>query len=625
MVKNIIHYAPGEEVLYLGQKYRIRSQVDFFSVTIESIENGTIIKANISQIQPFVENNLVRFRDVAQFTKEEWDKAKEKFDIIRPFLNDRLSTEEKKAIAKAVNKDLGTLYRWLKRFNETGTMSSLIPDVRGGKGQSRLNKDVNAIINSAIEEEYLTEQRKSISKTYEKIVIQCKNMHLQVPHINTLRNRIMNISEEQKIRFRIGKDAAKQKFDPIKSSFPGAEYPLSVVQIDHTKVDIILVDEIYRKPIGRPWLTVAIDVFSRMVLGFYISFDPPGALATGMCISYAILPKELSLSKLNINAEWPCWGVMKKIYLDNAKEFHGAMLLRACQEYNIEIEFRPPKTPNYGGHIERFFGTLSKNIHSLPGTTFSDIEERKGYNSEKKAALTLSEFEKWLTILIVESYHNKIHSGINAAPIAKYKEGIFGSERQKGIGLPPRIFDERKLKLDFMPFVERTIQDYGVVINFIHYYDEVLRKWINSTEEISKKSRKRLFIFKIDPRDISIIYFYDPEIKNYYEIPYRDLSKPSMTIWEYRDIIRKIELDGVKNINEEIIFDAYKRMREIEENAIKKTKQIKTLLKKNSKRTHSFEKSMKNNIKNENKSIERKIKNSKKIKPFEDLDNEPFA
>ena len=36
--------------------------------------------------------------------------------------------------------------------------------------------------------------------------------------------------------------------------------PLELMQIDHTLADVIVVDEIDREPIGRPWLTLAIDV-----------------------------------------------------------------------------------------------------------------------------------------------------------------------------------------------------------------------------------------------------------------------------------------------------------------------------------------------------------------------------
>jgi transposase InsO family protein len=45
---------------------------------------------------------------------------------------------------------------------------------------------------------------------------------------------------------------------------------LAVAQIDHTPMDVIVVDEEHRQPIQRPSLTVVIEVYSRMVLGFSI-------------------------------------------------------------------------------------------------------------------------------------------------------------------------------------------------------------------------------------------------------------------------------------------------------------------------------------------------------------------
>jgi putative transposase len=54
---------------------------------------------------------------------------------------------------------------------------------------------------------------------------------------------------------------------------------LEVVQIDHTPIDVLVVDEWERQPLGRPWLTLAIDVASRFVTGFQVSLDRPSSLA----------------------------------------------------------------------------------------------------------------------------------------------------------------------------------------------------------------------------------------------------------------------------------------------------------------------------------------------------------
>jgi hypothetical protein len=41
---------------------------------------------------------------------------------------------------------------------------------------------------------------------------------------------------------------------------------LDVMQIDHTQVDLHVVDEEFRRPIGRPWITVAMDIGSVVLV-----------------------------------------------------------------------------------------------------------------------------------------------------------------------------------------------------------------------------------------------------------------------------------------------------------------------------------------------------------------------
>ncbi len=394
----------------------------------------------------------------------------------------------------------------------------------------------------------------------------CVNAGINPPHNNTVRNRLKALAGE----YVMARKAAEQAYSPVEGVFPGADWPFAVLQIDHTPLDIILVDDVYRRPVGKPWITLAIDVFSRMVAGFYVSFDPPGALSAGQCLASAILPKDTWLSKHDIKGDWPCWGIPGKLHMDNAREFRGNMLQRACLEYGIDIEWRPVARPHFGGHIERLLGSFAQEIHTLPGTTFSNPHERGDYDSEAKAALTLTEFEEWLVTFIVNVYHLRIHSGISMPPLEKYRQGVFGTKDMPGRGLPTRIVDEERLRLDLMPYEERTIQDYGVVIDEIYYYHDVLRRWINAPDPAASKY-KRKFMFRRDPRDISTIWFYDPELNVYYPVPYRNTSHPPISIWELREAKRQIEADGRRHVDERAIFDAYGRMREIEECAQAKT------------------------------------------------------
>jgi putative transposase len=587
----------GELVSYQGKNFIIKQlSGGLKTVILEDLANNNLLNADIKNLLPPLDLNKEEQKNKVKALEllgdEEWIIAQKRLSIIRPILENRGDGKLLLEIAEENNINAATIYRWIEKFENTGQITSLVPEKSdGGKGTSRLSPEVDSIMNIVIEELYLSKQKNPITKVSREIKRRCSLVDLKPPHINTIRNRILAISEETQLRFREGRKIANDKFKPVIKHFPNAEFPLSVVQIDHTLMDIILVDEIYRKPIGRPWITLAIDVYSRIVTGLYISFDPPGALGTGMCVANSILPKEAWLTRLDIDGEWPCWGKMKVIHVDNAKEFRGNMLSRACEEYGINLEWRPVKTPHWGGHIERLLGTLLKEIHTLPGSTFSNPKQRGEYDSEAKAAFTLMDFEKWLITYIVNVYNKRIHSAIGMTPFHKFQEGIY----QK-TGIPPRIFNEIKVKLDFLPYVERSIQEYGVVIDHIHYFGDVLRKWIHSVEKTTVKNRqKRKFIFKRDPRDISVVFFFDPDLNEYFQIPYRDTSRPPMTLWEHKEILNRLEKSGVKQVDEDLIFQAYEKLREIEERAISKTRQ-KSRTKKQAKTSHSFKKSIQHEI-----------------------------
>jgi putative transposase len=578
-VERRLHLQPGASVIIEGQRFRITQALDLETVLVEEVETGQARQAKMQELQPegLRPQTPVKAESVelVEITDHEWQRAHERFEIIRPLLDDPDCTRAKvRARAEAAGRHPATLYRWLEQYRRGGRVSTLVPTKRGmERGQSRLAPDVEAVLSATIDEVYLNTQRRSVSYTCNEVARRCRNAGLALPHASTIRRRIKALSMQETLRRREGSQAMRNKYAPIQGAFPGANWPLALVQIDHTPVDLILVDDVHRRPVGRPWITVAIDVFSRMVAGFYVSFDPPGTLAVGLCLAHAILPKERWLTKHAITTPWPVWGVMDSVHADNAKEFRGHMLRMACQEYGITLHWRPVARPHFGGHIERLLGTLNHEIHNLPGSTFSNPQARGTYDAEQHAAMTLSEFERWLAITIVEVYHQRLHSELGTTPLQKYEEGIFGTAERPGRGLPDRFIEERRLRLDFMSYQERTVQRHGLVIDEIQYYDDVLKPWVNAADPSDATGkRKRKFIVRRDPRDISRVYFYDPELKQYFEIPYRHTAHPPMSVWELREVRRRLKEEGQKAIHEECIFDAYNRLRALEAAAVVETK-----------------------------------------------------
>lgn len=566
---------PGKKVSREGKNYRIAEVFNLSKVILVDESTGETLETKAESLLPPLEVEPRKCDEELMLISEEaWETANKRYEVIKPLVNKGGRTRDQ-VIERAQAHDLhvNTVYLWLRSYEGSGLLTSLLPKTRSDKGAIKGDQIVEEIIKEAIATEYLTKQKKIVRKVIDAVKAQCLKRGLTPPHDNTVRNRVKALPLELVSRKRHGRKKSDNDFKPIEGKFPGADWPLAVVQIDHTKLDIILVDDHYRAPIGRPWITLSFDVFSRLVTGFYISFDPPSAMTTGLCLAHSILPKERWLAKLGVSGEWPVWGLPDKIHADNAKEFRGNMLKRACSQYSMDLEWRPVARPNYGAHVERALGTLSKEVHALPGSTFANPKEKGDYDSEKAAALTLSEFEKWLADYIVNVYHQKKHSMLGMAPLARYKQGILGDSEMPGRGLPAKIIDEEKLKLDLMPFEMRTIQDYGIVVDKIYYYHDVLRPWINAIDPQDTK-RKRKFMVRRDPRDISLIWFFDPELKSYYQIPYRDTSHPAISIWELREALKRVEESGGK-INEHTIFEAYERMRELEQEAVNKTKAAK--------------------------------------------------
>src|SRR6266540_1557750 len=575
-MNQLLGLAPGAAIASDGRRYVITHILSLEAILAKDQETGKSVELKLCDItspQPSV-SPKTETKDLTLIEQKDWASAELWFSRISPLLYTPRTTDMVKAVACEAGVHMATVYRKIALYEQSGRVSDLTPTKpNGGKGQSRLAPEVEAIVGSLVKEVYLNRQKRSIKKTNEEIKRSFADADLKPPHYLTVRNRILAVSEEERDKKRLSAKVANEKHAAFLGHFPGADWPLAVVQIDHTKFDIMLVDDIHRLCIGRPWVTLAIDVFSRMVVGIYISLDPPNSMSVGLCIAHAILPKEQWLARLGHSTSWPCWGVMQRIHADNGREFRGNMLQRACKEYSIDLEWRPVKTPHYGAHIERLLGTFNEEIHSLPGTTFSSPTKRGEYDSESQAVMTMVEFEKWIATYITGVYHQREHSSLMTSPLQQYEKGILGTDEMPGRGLPRRIVDEDRLRLNLMPFFERTVQAYGVVVDEVHYYSDVLRRFVNAKEPGQPRA-KRKFTFRRDPRDISTLYFYDPEVKDYFRIPYRDTAHSPMSIWEFREARRRLEKEGVKAINEALIFRSYEQMRVIEEQARHETKHV---------------------------------------------------
>lgn len=371
--------------------------------------------------------------DLSGIVLEEWEKARRRLEVLKPLAEaERRSRGMAQAAADELGISLTLVYRLLARYEAAPRLTSLLPERRGRReGQLVLSAEVEEIVGAVIDELFLTRQKQRVSDVVLEVRKRCRALGFAAPSRKAIDLRLRMRPAAEVHRKRHGRKAARDRFAPAVGSLD-APWPLSLVQIDHTLVDVIVVDSRTREPIQRPWLTLAIDVHSRCVAGFYLSLDPPSATSVALCIAHAALPKDNWLRARDVDEVWPVSGIPERLHLDNAKEFRSAALKQGCVEHGIDIDYRPVRTPHYGGHIERLIGTMMGKVHLLPGTTFSDVRAKGDLDPSKSAAMTLDEVESWLAHAIAGVYHRELHRSIGVTPLVAWQRGLEGNDDQPG-------------------------------------------------------------------------------------------------------------------------------------------------------------------------------------------------
>jgi putative transposase len=202
-------------------------------------------------------------------------------------------------------------------------------------------------------------------------------------------------------------------------------------------------------------------------------------------------------------------------------------------------------------------GTLMTRIHALPGSTSSNVVARGDYPSEEKAILTLGEFERIFALEVLGPYHNEIHSTLNKTPATAWASGIAESSDGRQ---PP---DPSTFVLDFLPFEERKIRREGIRLFNITYFDGALGSLLDSAD--------RKLRIKYDPRNLDAVFVELPT-GGHLCVPFADLARPPISLWELRVATRALRETGRQGIDENAIFSAIDEQRRVIREALARSK-----------------------------------------------------
>jgi putative transposase len=179
---------------------------------------------------------------------------------------------------------------------------------------------------------------------------------------------------------------------------------LERVEMDHSPLKVVVGSE--AGPIGQPWLTLLIDYYSRLVVGFCLGFEPPSYGVIMEALRYAILPKVYLKERYpRVQGTWPCCGLPEKIVCDRGPDLTSKDLEQAAFQLGIELDFNPPRTPHLKGTVESFFDGLNDQLAaSLPGRTFRNWADRADYKPDDGPFLSYEGLLEIIHIHLVDVY-----------------------------------------------------------------------------------------------------------------------------------------------------------------------------------------------------------------------------
>lgn len=449
-------------------------------------------------------------------------------------LPQRPSRQEKLAAAEAFGVSVRQMDRYRAAYAANGTLSCLLPTKRsGGRNVRRKSPEHTIVFDEVVREwDRLYPEASDQALINEIQIRQRKRGLVQACH-NTLASWLRQVPERQRVKQKYGGKLARELFEPIKGSTPETHFPLQRVQIDHTLLDQVALDD-DRLPVGRPWFTTAIDEYSRANLGFVLSWEYPSASTVALLMTRIMLPKDDWLREIGCKGSWPMFGTPSEIYTDNAAEFRSAALIAGCREWGPRLEKRPKGLTHFGGIIERYMRTVMDEMKLLPGNTaWSRWYGRKvTRDPEETATMTRRELECWLAEFITGEYHKRPHSTTGQRPDLAWQRGVDGTRTTPGIGRQPIISDVKKLYLDFSDYVERTIQRYGVQWDGFRYWSDELRPFLDTGD-------KRRFVVRRNPLDGSRVYVMHPQEGRYIDLATTDLGIQAGTVCEMRSRLKQ--------------------------------------------------------------------------------------
>lgn len=522
---------------------------------LKGIESGVITVVN----ENLADNNRLkpRSKDLLSYDKNKIKGAEFKYNIIIGLeennifsITEKTQSEIDKIAIKLGEKSPSwrTVCRWRKAYTENGrAVRGLINFYENCGSYERKSAELQDIIDRVINDVYLTEERISLSETLRQLETAIKehnnnsNTDLPIPSYSTLKREINKIPPYELKKKREGARKANEEFRVTKYHQPPKRV-LQRAEADHTTLDYFLLDDQTLLPLGRPYITVILDKFSRAPLGVCISFYEGSYLTVAKALKSALLPKIYLKEQFpNLKNSFPYFGRMQELTVDNAREFWSDDLKIACLDLDIHINYARVKKGWEKGSIENYFRRQNaKFIENIKGKTFSSIFKKEEYDPAKQALMTFNEFLSIFYKWLVDIYPYEEIRISNGGIIVPHKAWVSSIN-----DVPREIYSKESLDIILGKTVERKLKVGGVQIDYIKYDSKEL------SEYRARYQNNEDVLVKYDPEDMGCIFVLNKVSGEYFSVPAIDIEyADGLTYWQHK-VIRRYTKEKMKLSNKE--------------------------------------------------------------------------
>lgn len=438
-----------------------------------------------------------------------------------------------------------TVKGWLKSRGSVGSRSLQCMANRTGLATRTkiLPRSIHKRIDRAART-YWSSRQVSLKMAYEQMKVRLMRLNQYLHHRNwgsvkipcreTFRLRVRYLESHATVSARFGVKEANRRY---KANGRGLEAnrPLLLGALDHSVVDchVVHYDTDWRL-LGRPWITILIDVNTRCIVGWVTTFEPPSIYSVTECIKRANRPKPQAVTAFtNEPALADIFGMFSEIVVDNGMDLAGVSFESSMIDVGTSVRWAPIASPTYKAIVERVFLMLNELLFKkLPGGTVPIQQMRDwGIDTQKEAVLSIDQLEKLINKAI-STYHLSVHRSLGETPLKAWNRGI--SE----IGGIPVIGDDEQLDQMLGTEARRTLNRSGIQLFGLSYHDPAITgplledlAALEPARGRPKGSATAKVKVKYNPVNIGCIHVWNPRRRIFVTLPCTDPEISGRSRW----------------------------------------------------------------------------------------------